>query len=133
MHFLFVGPNVCRQLLSDSQSPTTPLLLANTPYCKAYSGLSPYSAYPCLTHIKSDTHSVSPGLIGYGNESIYNRIKNSGITAIIVFIGERTDNNTYIYILGQTKTNLIIRGHIRNENRGINIRSGKYVKRTTNL
>jgi hypothetical protein len=26
------------------------LLLANTPYCKAYSGLSPYSLYPCLTH-----------------------------------------------------------------------------------
>ena len=50
MQFLFVGPNVCRQLLSDSQSPTTPLLLANTPYCKAYSGLSPYSLYPCLTH-----------------------------------------------------------------------------------
>ena len=52
MQFLFVGPNVCRQLLSDSQSPTTPLLLANTPYCKAYSGLSPYSLYPCLTHQK---------------------------------------------------------------------------------
>ncbi len=43
MQFLFVGPNVCRQLPSDSQSPTTPLLLANTPYCKAYSGLAPYS------------------------------------------------------------------------------------------
>ena len=56
MHFLFVGPNVCRQLLSDSQSPTTPLLLANTPYCKAYSGLSPYSAYPCLTHIIKATN-----------------------------------------------------------------------------
>jgi mono/diheme cytochrome c family protein len=26
--------------------------LANTPYCKAYSGLSPYSLYPCLTHQK---------------------------------------------------------------------------------
>ena len=43
MHFLFVGPNLCRQLLSDSQSPVTPLLLANTPYCKACSGLAPYS------------------------------------------------------------------------------------------
>ena len=50
MQFLFVGPNVCRQLLSDSPSRRTPLLLANTPYCKAYSGLSPYSEYPCLTH-----------------------------------------------------------------------------------
>ena len=50
MQFLFVGPNLCRQLLSDSQSPATPLLLANTPYCKAYSGLAPYSLYPCLTH-----------------------------------------------------------------------------------
>ena len=52
MQFLFVGPNLCRQLLSDSQSPATPLLLANTPYCKAYSGLAPYSLYPCLTHKK---------------------------------------------------------------------------------
>ena len=43
MQFLFVGPNVCGQLLSDSQSPATHLLLANTPYCKAYSGLTPYS------------------------------------------------------------------------------------------
>ena len=43
MQFLFVGSNVCRQLPSDSQSPTTPLLLANTPYCKAYSELAPYS------------------------------------------------------------------------------------------
>jgi hypothetical protein len=52
MHFLFVGSNLCRQLLSDSQSPTTPLLLANTPYCKVCSGLAPYSWYTCLTHIK---------------------------------------------------------------------------------
>ena len=43
MQFLFVGPNVCRQLPSDSTSRWTPLLLANTPYCKAYSGLAPYS------------------------------------------------------------------------------------------
>ena len=63
MHFLFVGPNVCRQLLSDSQSPTTPLLLANTPYCKAYSGLSPYSAYPCLTHIIKDGNNLRPLLL----------------------------------------------------------------------
>src|SRR3954469_8230780 len=43
MQFLFVGSNVCRQLPSDSTSQWTPLLLANTPYCKAYSGLAPYS------------------------------------------------------------------------------------------
>src|SRR5664279_6237892 len=43
MQFLFVGPNVCLQLPSDSTSQWTPLLLANTPYCKAYSGLAPYS------------------------------------------------------------------------------------------
>jgi|SRR5664279_3741956 len=43
IRFLFVSPNVCRQLPSDSQSPATPLLLAKTSYCKASSGLSPYS------------------------------------------------------------------------------------------
>ena len=59
MQFLFVGPNLCRQLLSDSQSPATPLLLANTPYCKAYSGLAPYSLYPCLTHKKMATKTAA--------------------------------------------------------------------------
>jgi len=43
MKFLFVGSNICRQLLSDSQSPTTPLLLANDKYCNSRSGLTPYS------------------------------------------------------------------------------------------
>jgi len=43
MQFLFVGSNVCLQLPSDSASRRTPLLLANTSYCKAYSGLEPYS------------------------------------------------------------------------------------------
>jgi len=43
IQFLFVGSNLCRQLLSDSTSQWTPLLLANTPYCKACSGLAPYS------------------------------------------------------------------------------------------
>jgi hypothetical protein len=52
MKFLFVGPDFCRQLLSDSQSPKTPLLLANTSYCKVCSGLAPYSLLPCLTHKK---------------------------------------------------------------------------------
>ena len=52
MQFLFVGSNLCRQLPSDPQSPTAPLLLANTPYCKVCSGLTPYSGYTCLTHQK---------------------------------------------------------------------------------
>jgi hypothetical protein len=43
MQFLFVDSNVCRQLPSDSQSPATPLLLANDTYCNAHSGLAPYS------------------------------------------------------------------------------------------
>jgi len=51
MKFLFVGSNICRLLPSDSQSPTTPLLLANTKYCNSCSGLEPYSLY-----IMPDTH-----------------------------------------------------------------------------
>ena len=43
IQFLFVGSHICRQLPSDSTSQWTPLLLANTPYCKACSGLAPYS------------------------------------------------------------------------------------------
>ncbi|HUZ58991.1 MAG TPA: hypothetical protein VMU83_11800, partial [Hanamia sp.] len=43
IQFLFVGANFCRCLPSDSTSQWTPLPLANTPYCKAYSGLTPYS------------------------------------------------------------------------------------------
>ena len=43
MKFLFVGSNICRQLPSDSQSPTTPFLLANDKYCNSRSGLAPYS------------------------------------------------------------------------------------------
>ena len=43
MQFLFVGSHICRQLPSYSTSQWTPLLLANTPYCKACSGLAPYS------------------------------------------------------------------------------------------
>jgi hypothetical protein len=60
MQFPFVSPNPYsyrdRQFLSDSQSPATPLLLANTPYCKAYSGLVPYSLYPRLTYNKKAQH-----------------------------------------------------------------------------
>ena len=43
IQFLFVSPHICRQLPSDSQSPATPLLLANPSYCKVGSGLAPYS------------------------------------------------------------------------------------------
>ena len=43
IQFLFVGSHICRQLPSDSASRWTPLLLTNTPYCKACSGLAPYS------------------------------------------------------------------------------------------
>ena len=32
IQFLFVRPKLCRQLLSDSQSPATPLLLASGSY-----------------------------------------------------------------------------------------------------
>jgi hypothetical protein len=45
MQFLLVGSNFCRQLLSDSQSPTTPSLLANAPYYKVCSEIAPYSIY----------------------------------------------------------------------------------------
>ena len=45
MQFLFVGSNVCLRLPSDSSSRRTPLPLTNTPYCKVYSGLAPYSCY----------------------------------------------------------------------------------------
>src|SRR5215210_7293787 len=43
MQFLFVSPNVCLLLPSDSTSRWTPLHLAKTSYCKASSGLAPYS------------------------------------------------------------------------------------------
>jgi hypothetical protein len=41
MQFLFVRPGLCLRLPSDSQSPTTPLPLANDSYCQVHSGLSP--------------------------------------------------------------------------------------------
>ncbi|MBV7532955.1 hypothetical protein, partial [Chitinophaga sp. sic0106] len=44
---------ICRQLPSDSQSPATPLLLANPSYYKVGSGLAPYSRSPCLAHTKN--------------------------------------------------------------------------------
>ncbi|MGK9121043.1 hypothetical protein, partial [Olivibacter jilunii] len=48
--FLFVSPHICRLLPLDSQSPATPLLLANPSYYKAGSGLAPYSRLPCPAH-----------------------------------------------------------------------------------
>ena len=52
MQFLFVRPGLCRRLLSDSQSPTTPLPLANDSYCQVHSGLTPPSYRPCRAHQK---------------------------------------------------------------------------------
>ena len=54
MQFLFVRPGLCLRLLSDSQSPTTPLPLANDSYCQVHSGLSPPSYRPCRAHIKGN-------------------------------------------------------------------------------
>ena len=47
MQFLFVDfPQVHdRQLPSESWSPTTPLLMVNSSYCKVHPGLAPYSYY----------------------------------------------------------------------------------------
>ena len=50
MRFLFVRPRFCLQLPSDSTSQWTPLLLANSSYCQACSGLSPPSYRPCRAH-----------------------------------------------------------------------------------
>ena len=52
MQFLFVRPGLCLRLLSDSQSPTTPLPLANDSYCQVHSGLTPPSYRPCRAHCK---------------------------------------------------------------------------------
>jgi hypothetical protein len=43
IRFLFVRPAFCLGLPSDSQSPTTPLPLANTSPCRVCRGLSPLS------------------------------------------------------------------------------------------
>jgi len=50
MQFLFIEPGLCLQLLSDSASRRTPLLLANSSCCQAYGGLSPPSYRPCRAH-----------------------------------------------------------------------------------
>jgi len=51
MQFLFIWPELCLRLPSDSSSRRTPLPLANTSYCQVCSGLSPYSYRPCRAHI----------------------------------------------------------------------------------
>ena len=57
MQFLFVRPGLCLRLPSDSQSPTTPLPLANDSYCQVHSGLTPPSYRPCRAHeIKRQGH-----------------------------------------------------------------------------
>jgi hypothetical protein len=50
IRFLFVGPELCLWLPSDSASRRTPLPLANTSYCQVCSGLSPPSYCPCWAH-----------------------------------------------------------------------------------
>ena len=52
IQFLFIRPELCRRLPSDSSSRRTPLPLANTSYCQVCSGLSPYSYRPCRAHMK---------------------------------------------------------------------------------
>jgi hypothetical protein len=70
IRFLFVRPTVCLGLPSDSQSPATPLPLANTSPCRVCRGLSPPSHQrghhsqtgcasrnaPCLAHQKKAPH-----------------------------------------------------------------------------
>ena len=53
MQFLFIEPGLCLQLLSDSTSRWTPLLLANSSYCQAYCGLAPLSYRSCRAHNKN--------------------------------------------------------------------------------
>ena len=58
MRFLSIRPRVCLQLPSDSASRRTPLLLANSSYCQACSGLTPPSYRPCRAHYaKNAPHS----------------------------------------------------------------------------
>ena len=52
MRFLFIRPEFCRRLPSDSSSRRTPLPLANDSYCQVHSGLTPPSYRPCRAHTK---------------------------------------------------------------------------------
>ena len=58
IRFLFVRPAFCLGLPSDSQSPATPLPLANTSPCRVCRGLSPPSR---LAHHHSELNSASHG------------------------------------------------------------------------
>ena len=53
MKFVFLRPEVCRPLPSDSTSPWTPLRLANCYFCLHSSGLAPYRLRPCWAHQKN--------------------------------------------------------------------------------
>ena len=53
MRFLFIRPEFCRRLPSDSSSRRTPLPLANDSYCQVHSGLTPPSYRPCRAHTKN--------------------------------------------------------------------------------
>ncbi|MDE3839197.1 hypothetical protein C0966_07475 [Bacillus methanolicus] len=52
MKFVFLRPEVCRPLPSDSASPRTPLRQANCYFCLRNSGLAPYRLQPCRAHNK---------------------------------------------------------------------------------
>jgi len=63
IRFLFVRPAFCLGLPSDSQSPTTPLPLANTSPCRVCRGLSPPS-HPLSHHSQTgcaDAQRAMPG------------------------------------------------------------------------
>ncbi|MGX6965178.1 hypothetical protein ACWN8N_11595, partial [Tetragenococcus halophilus subsp. halophilus] len=71
------------QLPSDSTSQWTPLLLANSSYCQACSGLSPPSYRPCRAHQKNPVSRLLTGkelkmkkcLLGLFRWYIYNVTK----------------------------------------------------------
>ncbi|BAK94273.1 hypothetical protein TEH_09460 [Tetragenococcus halophilus NBRC 12172] len=65
MRFLFVSASVCLQLPSDSASRRTPLLLANSSYCQACSGLSPPSYRPCRAHKNQAFLSATEETLGF--------------------------------------------------------------------
>ena len=63
MQFLFIRPGLCLRLLSDSQSPTTPLPLANDSYCQVHSGLTPPSYRPCRAHCNNGRAIADPAFV----------------------------------------------------------------------
>ena len=65
MQFLFVRPGICFRLPLDSTSQWTPLPSANTSYCQACSGLTPYSHCPCRAHLNEAIQTIMNDLIFY--------------------------------------------------------------------